>query len=271
MNPLRPAFRYTPFVTGSLQSLLRYRSMFAISAVTAAASAAMMIFLWRAVHSSSPDGPPGGFDTAELTTYLLVAQILGLLHANRVDDEVSAEVYRGHVAAMLLKPVSYPAVRAFACLPVIGTNALFAGLPVLLLFALLVPLNVPRPVDALLFAVSAVLSAAVAYLVNLLVGMAAFVTTNTWGIRLMKQTVVAFFSGQMVPVGLMPDALAAVTRLLPFHTMVDSPLTLLLGRYDGVPGILGVLGLQLLWTAVMCAVAALVWRFAVRRLEVLGG
>ncbi|KAA6223954.1 ABC transporter permease [Streptomyces albofaciens JCM 4342] len=273
--PVRRAARvrhYLPFATGGLQSLLQYRSSFVTTGVTAAAGAAVSVFLWRAVYAGSPPGGgPGGFTAETITTYLLMAQILQILHANRVDDEVAADVYRGDVAVMLVRPVSYPVVRFFACLPVVAANAVLVGVPVLGLFALLMPLTVPRPADVLLFLVSAALSVLLAFLVNLLTGMTGFVTTNTWGVRMVKQSVVAFFAGQLVPLALMPGPLRALASALPFQGMVDAPLALLLGRYDGVADAVGVLARQAGWVAGLTLLGAVLWRAALSRLEVLGG
>ncbi|KUO05215.1 ABC transporter permease [Streptomyces caeruleatus] len=263
--------RYLPFATSGLQSLLQYRSMFAMTAVTAAAGAAVTVFLWRAVYEGTPGRGPGGFTVQDITTYLLVAQILQVLHTNRVDDEVAAEVYRGDVAVMLVRPVSYPVMRFFACLPVVGANAVLVGLPVLGLFAAIVPLTAPRPADLLLFTVSTALSVLLAFCVNLLTGMTGFLTTNTWGVRMVKQSVVAFFAGQLVPLALMPDPLATLARALPFRGMVDGPLTLLLGRYDGWADAAWLLAQQVAWAAGLSLLCAALWRAALGRLEVLGG
>lgn len=271
--PLSARLRhYLPFATGGLQSLLQYRSTFVTSGITAAAGAALTVFLWRAVYAGAPPGGgPGGFTAGTITTYLLVAQVLQILHANRVDDEVAAEVYRGDVAVMLVRPVSYPVMRFFACLPVVAANTVLVGVPVLVLFSLVVPLTVPRPVDLVLFLVSTVLSVLLAFLVNLLTGMTGFVTTNTWGVRMVKQSVVAFFAGQLVPLALMPAPLAALASALPFRGMVDGPLTLLLGRYDGVAGAAGVLARQVGWVAALTLLSTVLWRASLNRLEVLGG
>ncbi|MFJ6517188.1 ABC transporter permease [Streptomyces filamentosus] len=267
---LRPG-GYLPFATSGLQSLLQYRSTFLITGITAAAGAAVTVFLWRAVYADGSGPGPGGFTPASITTYLVVAQVLAVVHTNRVDDEVAAEVYRGDIAVTLVRPLSYPLVRFAACLPVIGANAVLVGVPLLVLFAALVPLTAPRPVDVLLFLPSAALSVLIAFCVNLLTGMAGFVTTNTWGVRMAKQGVVAFFAGQMVPLALLPGPLHALAMVLPFRAMADGPLTLLLGRYEGAAGAAAVLGHQLAWSAGLVLLCAALWRAAVSRLEVLGG
>lgn len=263
--------RYTPFAAASLQGLLQYRSIFLINAVTATAAVGVQVFLWRAVYAGREGGLPGGYDLPRLTTYVLLAQVLGLMQANRVDEEVSGEVQRGDIAVSLLRPVSYPLARFAAGLPVSLTNATLVAVPVVLLYMMLLPLTTPNWTGVLLFACSAGLSLVIGFGVNLLVGLAGFVTTNIWGVRVVKDSVVAFFAGQVVPLALMPGPLAAVAHALPFQGMVDGPLRLLLGRYDGPLGAAGILAAQLAWAAALAALAALAWRRAVRRVEVLGG
>ncbi|MFI8081765.1 ABC transporter permease [Kitasatospora sp. NPDC086009] len=263
--------RYTPFAAASLQGLLQYRSTFVINAVTATTAVGLQVFLWRAVYAGRTGGPPGGYDLPELTTYVLLAQMLALLQASRVDEEVAGEVQRGDIAVSLLRPVSYPLARFAAGLPVSLVNAGTVAVPVVLLYALLLPLSAPSWAGGLLFALSAGLSLVIGFGVNLLVGLAGFVTTNIWGVRIVKDSVVAFFAGQVVPLALMPGPLAAVAHLLPFQALVDGPLRLLLGHYRGPAEAAGILAGQAGWAVGLTALAALAWRGAVRRVEVLGG
>ncbi|WP_329485291.1 ABC-2 family transporter protein [Kitasatospora sp. NBC_01246] len=263
--------RYTPFAAASLQGLLQYRSTFVINAVTATTAVGLQVFLWRAVYAGRTGGLPGGYDLPELTTYVLLAQMLALLQASRVDEEVAGEVQRGDIAVSLLRPVSYPLARFAAGLPVSLVNAGTVAVPVVLLYALLLPLSAPSWAGGLLFALSAGLSLVIGFGVNLLVGLAGFVTTNIWGVRIVKDSVVAFFAGQVVPLALMPGPLAAVAHLLPFQALVDGPLRLLLGHYRGPAEAAGILAGQAGWAVGLTALAALAWRGAVRRVEVLGG
>ncbi|MFF4382586.1 ABC transporter permease [Kitasatospora sp. NPDC001547] len=263
--------RYTPFASASLQGLLRYRSTFLVNAVTATAAVGLQVFLWRAVYAGRSGAPPGGYHLSELTTYVLLAQMLALLQASRVDEEVAGEVQRGDIAVSLLRPVNHPLARFAAGLPVSLANAGAVALPVVLLYALLLPLSAPTWAGVVLFALSTGLSVVIGFGVNLLVGLAGFVTTNIWGVRIVKDSVVAFFAGQVVPLALMPGPLAAVARVLPFQGLVDGPLRLLLGHYRGPAEAAGILALQAGWAAVLVALAALAWRGAVRRVEVLGG
>ncbi|MEV7227873.1 ABC-2 family transporter protein [Polymorphospora sp. NPDC051019] len=261
--------RYLPYVTSGLQGLLQYRITFLVSGITAAVTAGLLAYLWREVFAARDT--VAGFDLAGITTYVVLAQVLALLQNNRVDEGVSAEISRGDIAAVLIRPVSYPVSKFFASLPVSVANAVVVGVPVLGLYTLLLPLAAPTWSGLALFGPALVGSVLIAYAVNMLVGLAGFVSTNVWGLRTIKDSAVALLAGQLVPLAVMPEPMAAVARLLPFHGMVDSPLRLLLGRYSGAGEAVGILAVQLGWAVALLLAVAVVWRLAVRRLEVQGG
>jgi ABC-2 type transport system permease protein len=269
---VRRALRvYGPFATSRLSALLQYRTALAMTALGSATAVALQVFLWRAVADSAPGGRAGGFDGTELTTYVLVSQMLFLAHLNHVDEEISGDIYTGSIAVWVVKPVSYPLMRFVSSLPVVAVNVACVALPVSVVFAVWMPLTVPGPVNLVLFLVAAALSVVIAFGVNLLVGMAGFLTTNTWGLRNAKESVVAFLSGQLVPVSLMPHPLALLCAGLPFQGMAYTPLRLLLGRYrDGMDAAV-VLAQQAAWALGLMGLSLLVWARVRRRMEVFGG
>jgi ABC-2 type transport system permease protein len=261
--------RYLPVAGAGIHALLAYRSTIVLSAVTTGAATALQVFLWLAVYRAA-DGPlPMPRDS--LITYVVLAQLLALLHNNRVDEQVSGEVYRGDIAVSLVRPVSYPLTCLAANLPAAAVSAAVAGVPLLIVFAITTPMAAPTLTGVLLFAVAVPLGVLIAFEVNLMVGLVAFVVTNTWGVRMVKSTVVGLLAGQVVPLSLLPDTARRIVRLLPFQGMIDGPLRLLLGNYDGAGEARGILAEQAIWVALLAGLAALVWRGAVRRIEVLGG
>jgi ABC-2 type transport system permease protein len=263
--------RYVPLVVSRLQTYLRYRTALAMTAVAGLIGISLQVYLWRAVSGGSAGGRVAGFDGTELTTYVLAAQLLALVHRNRVDEEIAEDIYTGSIVAALVRPVGYPASRFAAALPVVGVNALFVAGPLLVVFVALVPLRAPTPAHLLLFLGGVALSVVIAFAVNLLTGFAAVLTRNSWGLRNAKGGLVAFLSGQVIPIGLMPAALASVCEALPFQGMVSAPVRLLLGRYAGPAELAGILARQLFWAVALLGLAALVWRSVRRRLEVVGG
>ena len=78
---------------------------------------------------------------------------------------------------------------------------------------------------------------------------------------------VAFFAGQYVPLALMPGR-SPPSPVPSLPGMIDSPLRLLLGRYDRPLDAIGILAVQLVWAGVLSALAALAWHPAAPQVEV---
>jgi ABC-2 type transport system permease protein len=263
--------RYLPFATSSLQARLQYRSDLFVSLLTAAVSTSVVIFLWRAVIAQTPGESLAGFGTATMTTYLLAAQLLTLVHNTNVGEDTSQEIAVGDIAVALVRPVSYPMSRVFMALPVALANLTLVGVPLVLIFAFVFPAYLPSPTGMVLFLLAAIPSIAIAFSVQLLVGMSALITTNTWGVSMVVNSLIVFLSGTLIPLDLLPKPLADVATVLPFQSMVYGPVRLLLHRYDGFGEAALILLQQGGWAVLMVVVCTVVWRKALRRIEVLGG
>lgn len=261
--------RYHLFSLHGLQALLVYRTGFALAIVTGAISLLAQLYLWRAIYAGN--AVLAGYTLAEMTTYVLLANLLYLTLDNRADHEIAGDIMRGDIAIHFVRPVNYPLLKFFTSLPVSLTNFALVGLPLCAAGALLFGLRAPSPVDGALFCVSAALSLLVSFLINALVGAVAFGTTNIWGVQMIKTALVGILSGYLIPLSFFGDTLQRIGALLPFRQMVAAPLALFLGKYEGAAGALSILVQQALWVALLSLLCALLWRHLARRLEVLGG
>ena len=263
--------RYHLFSFHGLQALLVYRAGFALAIVTGAIGLLAQLYLWRAIYASAAGGALAGYTLADMTPDVLVGNLLYLALDNRADHEIAADIMRGDIAINFVRPVSYPVLKFFTSLPVSLTNLVLVGLPLCAAGALLFGLRAPSALDGLLFGASAALSLLVSFLINALVGAVAFGTTNIWGVQIIKTALVGILSGYLIPLSFFGATLQAVGALLPFRQMIAAPLTLFLGKYDGVWGALAIIGQQALWVLLLAGLCALVWQRLARRLEVLGG
>lgn len=262
--------RYHLFSLHGLQALLVYRSAFLLAIVTGAISLLAQLYLWRAIYAGSA-GVLAGYTLAEMSTYVLVANLLYLALDNRAEHEIAGDIMRGDIAINFVRPVDYPLLKFFTSLPVSLTNFALVGLPLCVGGALLFGLRAPSLADGLLFSISALLSLLVSFLINALVGAAAFATTNIWGVQIIKTALAGILSGYLIPLSFFGETLQAICAVLPFRQMIASPLALFLGKYDGVSAALSILLQQALWVAGLALLCRLVWNRLARRLEVLGG
>ena len=155
----------------------------------------------------------------------------------------------------------------------IGYLSLLINLPLVLLIALLLPgdfrlrLALPMlPLGALSLLLGMLVSAA---MTTILTG-TYFWTVSGQGINRFLPMIGAFLAGNILPLGLLPAGLREALRLLPFASMLDAPLRILIGAVDAGAA-LRVVGLQLFWLVVLAALGRAVVGAGARKCMVQGG
>jgi ABC-2 type transport system permease protein len=269
-----PAPRPGPYLSmfgAGWRTATAYPVALVAAAGSVALSLALQLALWSAVFDARAGAATGGYSAPELSTYLVAANLLAVLLANQSDERLGGEVYRGDHVVGMVRPVGYLAGHAALGLAHVLVRLSMVAVPLAVASALLLDLRVPGPAGVALFLPSAALATALGLAFNLMVGMAGFVTTNTWGTRYLASTVTMFLSGQLVPLALLPAGARHVVEALPFAAMVSMPVRLLLGRYDGVAGALALLGAQAGWLLLLAAGCRVAWSAATRYGTVVGG
>jgi ABC-2 type transport system permease protein len=122
----------------------------------------------------------------------------------------------------------------------------------------------------LLFIVSAGLGLWIGTFFDFLVGVLAFWTVNIWGMRVLKESLVTFFSGALVPISLFPDWRRVITEFLPFQAMVYLPVSIYSGMISGSEAYLAV-GLQFFWLISFYVLVRVIWAQAVKQITIFGG
>ena len=268
---------YRAVISARFRSLLQYRVAALAGFGTQLFWGFVKIMVLDAFYGSHVGSKPMALGA--VVSYVWLGQaFLGMLPWN-VDRDTLALVQTGDVAYELLRPVdtyvlwfsralawrtATPLLRAvpmflfsMVLLPVIGAGS----------WALQLPPSIPAAIAFVLtMTVALVLSTALTTLLN---------TTLIWtlagtGARTILPTVVSVFSGMIVPIPLLPDALQKVFMGLPFAYLVDVPYRLYTGHIavEQLPGLLAV-GIG--WTLVILGAGRLLMARARRRLVVQGG
>ncbi|MDQ8001781.1 MAG: ABC-2 family transporter protein [Pseudomonadota bacterium] len=227
--------------------------------------------------SASAAGAP--ITLAQAVTYVWLAQGLLALLPWLGDPEVAQAVRSGSVAYDRLRPVDayalwYARSAGWIAARVLPRVALMAAFS-----ALLLPLAglsdwAWRPPAGLLagvaFAASAVLALLLSTSMVMLLNIAAAASLNERGINALAAPVVIVFSGNLLPLALLPDAWQALLLLQPLAGVTDIPARLWFGQLAGAQALEG-LALQALWTVVLVAAGRAAMARTLRRLEVQGG
>ena len=263
--------RYGLLTACALQAQLAYRASLVLTLVASATSLLAQLYLWRAIYGADGHAVLAGFRLADMTSYLLFSNLLFLMLDNRVDHEIAADIMRGDILIHFVRPVSYTVQKFFTSLATVLSNGVLVGLPLCALGAVLFGLTMPRGPDVLLFAVSATLALLIGFLLNACVGALAFVTTNLWGIQMMKTATVGILSGYLIPLSFFSPPLRQVADWLPFQSMIHTPVALLLGKAGGLGAAFALIGQQLCWVLLLGAACAALWRQLGKRLDAVGG
>lgn len=263
--------RYSTLVAAGWGTQTTYRTALVASAVSASLTLLTLVSVWTTVYTDNDSSAGADYTVSSMTTYLVAANLLGLLMVNEVDVRLGGEVYRGDHIIGLVRPIGYLLSHAALGLGTVLARLTIVAVPLGLVAAVTLPLAVPSVGDTVFALIAAVLAGALAITVNLMLGLAGFVTANTWGVRYLYGSLQLALSGQVVAIDLLPERLASVIAALPFASMISTPVRILLGRYDGPGQLATLLGQQLLWIGVGATLVALAWRSADGRATAVGG
>jgi ABC-2 type transport system permease protein len=121
-----------------------------------------------------------------------------------------------------------------------------------------------------LYLCSVLMSFLIYVLFDFCFGMIAFFTTYIWGLRLAKNALLSFLTGQLIPISLFPLAAQQVFDFLPFSSMVYTPIMVYLEKYTGAD-LAWALGRQAIWVVLLYVLGSIIWKRVTKRLVVLGG
>ena len=96
-------------------------------------------------------------------------------------------------------------------------------------------------------------------------------TDTIWGINIMKEVIVSLLSGATIPLAFFPDSLRRVVELLPFQTICNTPIKLLLHNEYGITQYAQMFGIQIFWLLALRLLSEWFFNVSVKRITVNGG
>ena len=265
---------YTPFVSAGVQQAATYRVDLIFYLLGDVLACFVSYFIWKAVFLSSGGDSVHGFTMPQMIVYIFLMFLTSLLISSDGTDDVGEEIRDGSIAMRMLKPVSYNATFLFQ---EIGNKLVTT---VILIIPIVVGIEVVRTVvlgeiqfnalQFVLYLFSCVLAYLINFFFNICFGFIAFIIKYLWGANMMKNCIVGFLSGAIIPLAFLPDALEKVFLFLPFSSLNYTPVMIYMGMYD-VSETAFYIGLQFFWVLFFWVLSKLLWSGASKRLSVQGG
>ena len=265
---------YTPFINAGIQETIAYRVDVFFYLLGEVFTALVSYFIWKAVFMSSGEQSLNGFTMPQMIVYIFLMFFTTLLISSDGTTNIGEEIRDGSIAMRLIKPISYNATFLFQ---EIGNKLITITI---LIVPLLVGIEALRThltgelqfdiVRFLLYLFSCALGYLINFYFNICFGFIAFAVKYLWGANMMKDCIVGFLSGAIIPLSFLPDTIEKVFLLFPFASLNYTPVMIYLGKYDAFQTV-SYIGLQMFWVLLFAGLSKLLWGCASKRLTIQGG
>lgn len=241
-----------------------------------------VFFLWIGVYRNAAAGAGAvinGFTLNDMLVYVAFINVFNFVtFAGDTMYSISQDIKNGTIAMSFVKPISYRVRFIFTTLGGFAMNMLLLGLPAFVLlyvvFGVLGYVHVTSVwtllLHVLLFFVAQLLAALLYDCINYIFGVLCFYTTAAWGMNAIKDVVISFLGGTLIPLSFFPNGFSQVLNYSPFAGISQNPVLILMMQNDFLWAIERI-GLSLAWLIALEGVAWLLFRKASRKVTVQGG
>lgn len=265
---------YFPFINAGLQEATTYRANWIFFIFGNVLGCFVSYFIWNAVFLSGGNDTMNGFTMPQMVVYIFLMFLTSTLISSGGTYDIGEEIRDGSIAMRMIKPISYNATFLFQELGNKIMTVCILIVPLVLgveicrsIFAGEIQFNI---IGFLLYIISCIFAYLINFFFNICFGFIAFIIKYLWGANMMKNCIVGFLSGSVIPLAFLPDFLEKLFLLLPFASLNYTPVMIYMGMYSGVE-LLFYMGLQLFWVVAFWGLSKLLWRSATKHLCVQGG
>jgi ABC-2 type transport system permease protein len=268
--PYRAVFR------ARFELLLQYRAAALAGFGTQCWWGAIKVMVFAAFLS----GPvPSPMTLRQTFDYIWLGQALLTMIPWSSDPEIARMVRSGDVAYERLRPVDAYAYWYARAVARRTATPLLRAIPMILTAGLVMPslglgrwgLSAPAGVAAAAtFGVSMVLVVALASAFSVILDFLVVATLSERGVNILVAPLAIVFSGNLIPLPMLPDWLQPAMRYQPFAGLLDYPLRIYSGHLAGADA-LAALARQAVWIVVLVAAGRALATRVMARLQTQGG
>jgi len=225
--------------------------------------------VWTSIANSK--GSVNGFTANDFVTYYMTLLIVDQVTSNIVIHTFAYKVQDGTLSGELIRPI-HPMLTnalvnniAFKALTIIGFIPVW-----IILFFLYKPDYSHLTLNGIFVALPAmIIGFLVGFLLSAAITSLAFWTTRVYSIHEFYYAMILLFSGQFVPLPLMPKLIQDVAQYLPFQLLIYFPIQLILGKLSSAQIIQGYV-VGMIWLIVAISIFTWIWRNGVKRFSAVG-
>lgn len=265
---------YIPFAISIIKDNFAYKGTFYLYIICKVLGVFISYYLWKAIFLSSNKNVLGGFTKDEMIVYIFMSFVCSNMVYISITNKIGSDVVDGSIAINMIKPISYKLKLLSESLGellykfVVPSLFVWIGLEIYRVVKLGVPIT---PIgNILMFLLSSFFSFILYFLFEFCFGMLAFYSTYVWGMEVIKNSVLCFLTGQLIPLTFFPNVIQRVFDFLPFSSMNYIPVMMYIGKINGLDLLFSIV-IQVVWIFLLELLSCLLWKKVVKRISVLGG
>lgn len=221
-------YKHFFFVTWA--ELWQYRANMLMYLLYWLVSPVIYLAVWTSIAAAN--GSVNGYTVNDFITYYLTLLVVDQLTSNITVHILAHKIKEGTISSELSRPI-HPVLSNTLVYNIANKGlALIGFIPVwIILFVLFKPDFSAVTLGNVLLAIPAMLLGfVIGFLLSAAITCIAFWTTHVYSIHEIYFSVLVMFSGQFVPLTLMPSIVQTVSEYLPFQMMIYFPIQMILGR-----------------------------------------
>lgn len=273
-NLSRGLSMYLPFTKNVIKDNLAYKGTFYLTLFCKILSVFITYYLWRAIFDSSSSGVISGFTRDDMVTYLFMSFVCSNIVITSMTTKIGSDVTDGSIAINLIKPISYKRKLLAESIGEMIYKFIIPSIFIWLGLEIYKILNMQKYSfslkNTIFFIISSVLGFLLYFLFEFCFGMLAFYSTYVWGMEIIKNSVLTFLTGQLIPLSFFPTIIQKVFEFLPFSSMNYIPVMLYLGKISNTDFIYS-LSRQIIWIIILELFSSWLWRRVIKKISILGG
>lgn len=260
---------YASVAAGGFRRYATYRTATAAGVFTNTVFGLILAYIFIALWDTRPH--LGGYDQSQALSYVWLSQALLMVVAvmgGGFEDELIERIRTGDIAIDLYRPADLQLWWLAQDMGRALFHLLGRGLIPLAFGALFFDLALPAdPLTWLAFLVAVALGVVVGFSIRFLMALSAFWLLDGAGVSQLAMIAGVFCSGMLLPLNVFPGTLGEVVRALPWSSLIQAPVDVLLGTADP----LGTYAFQAAWALALLTAGRLLQSAATRRVVVQGG
>jgi len=221
------------------------------------------ISVWGAIAQSN-SGTVGNFTPGDLAAYYIALMIANQMTFLGLIGLWGYRVRTGALSSYLLRPVSLLHRDLANLLANKAITAVFIVPAIFIMALLFQPTLILSAVNIIGFLFALVMAFLVRFLLESIVGMAAFWITRMDAAEQLYAVILFFFSGRIAPLVLLPDWMQTVANGLPFRWILSFPVEVMLGRLSSQAMLTGFI-VQGLWLVFLLVSLPFIWQACLKR------